>query len=305
METPRTFHFRYTVFSVAATLDDGHLVAKSGIRTVIVPLARIQHVYVRDERRADHVELLLTHHDKKGRLKRSRLFADKRQGGFLELIDAILELRPEADVRHLSASEAYRLSGSKEMEWVALPVVMLMGWCVLAMLFSPLIRHGLDAGQTTVDVATVTFDELPSRNVTISGVLAPSSALQGKGRADAKAPAADASQTWWVPLVPDGWSPGEAVHVVLQVRRTTAAKVATLAAVGQYRGIVRDIWWEGVSKRRQQAFHTRGVALASDAVLIEFEASRKADLVLALVILGGLLGLIGVVALSLRRRRRS
>ena len=303
IDTSRTFHFRYTVFSVAATIDDGQLLAKSGIRTVVVPIARLQHVYVRDERRADHVELLLTHHDKKGRLKRSRLFADKHQDGLFELVDALLALRPEADVRHLSASAAYQLSGSKEMEWVALPVVMLVGWCVLAMLFSPLIRHGLDSGETTIDVAALQRADLPSRNVTVTGMLAPTSALRGKGGADAK-PAADASQTWWIPLVPADWSPGEAVHAVLQVRRTTAAQVETLAQVKRYRGIVRDIWWEGISTRRQQAFHARGVALAPDAVLVEFEASRKADLVLAILILGGLLGLIGLVALSLRRRQR-
>lgn len=304
IDTAHTFHFRYTVFSVAATLSDGHLVAKSGIRTVMVPLTRIQHVYVRDERRADHVELLLTHHDDKGRLKRSRLFADKHQDGFTALVDALLALRPEADVRHLTASEAYRLSGSKEMEWIALPVVMLLGWCVLAMLFSPLIRHGLDAGQARVDVADIKQAALSSRNVTVTGVLAPTSALRGARKSDKK-DAGEAPQTWWIPLVPQGWSPGEVVHAILQVRRATAADVDRLVEADSYRGILRNIWWEGLSTRRQQAFHARGVALAPDAVLIEFEASRKADLVLAIIILGGLLGLIVVVAVSLRRRQRS
>ena len=276
-EPPATFHFRYTVFSVAATLADGHLVAKSGIRTVMVPLARLQHVYVRDERRADHVELLLTHHDDKGRLKRSRLFADKHEQGFFGLVEALLALRPEADVRHLTASEAYRLSGSKEMEWIALPVVMFAGWLVLALLFSPLIRHGFDAGEARGDVASIVAGDLSSRNVIVTGRLAPTSALRGKGGEAAKI---DAPQTWWIPLVPDDWQPGEVVRAVLQVRRTTAAEVEALAKIGEYRGILRDLWWEGVSKRRQTAFHARGVALAPNVVLVEFEASRKADLVL-------------------------
>lgn len=292
----QVFHFRYTVFTVAATLDAERLMAKVGIRTIQVPIARLQQVYVRDERRSDHVELLLTHLDDKGRLRRARLFADKREAGFEALIEALLARRPEADVRHLSASEAYRLSGSKEAEWVALPAVMLLGWLVLAVLLSPLMRHGFDDGAATV--AASAFAEphgLTTRNVTVTGTLAPGSALRSKQGATEGA--------WWVPVVPPSWRPGEAVYAVLKVPRRTAAQIDALAQTGRFEGILRDIWWEGLSERRRQAFHARGVALAPTAVLIDFEANRRADLVVAGVVLGGLGLVVLVVAIRLRRRR--
>lgn len=301
------FAFRYTVFNVAATLDDTHLHARSGIRTVVVPIARLQHLYVRDERHTDHVELLLTHHDAKGRLKRSRLFADKKEAGFEAMIEALLARRPQADVRHLSASAAYQLSGSKEMEWLALPVVMLLGWVILAMLFSPLIRHGFDDGEATVDAAV--FGEpltLTTRNLTVHGRLVPTSALKGNGqKAAINTPAGDGNtDVWWVPLVPAEWKPGEAVHVVLKVRRQSMTDLQQLAQGEMFAGILRNIWWEGLSERRHAAFHKRGVALAPNAVLIEHQASRQADLVISLGLLGGLLALIGTVGVVLRRKRR-
>lgn len=305
-ETQR-FAFRYTVFNVAATLDATHLQARSGMRTVVVPIARLQQLYVRDDRRADHVELLLTHHDAKGRLKRARLFADKKEPGFDALIEALLARRPEADVRHLSTSEAYQLSGSKELEWLALPVVMLVGWAILALLFSPLIRHGFDSGQATVEVAAFAEPHaLPSRNVTVRGRLLPGSALKGNGKAAINTPGGEGNaDVWWVPLVPADWQPGEAVYAVLKVRRQSPAALKRLAEGDAFDGILRNIWWEGLSERRHTAFHKRGVALASSAVLIEHEASRRSDLVIAGALLGGLLVLIVGVGFTLRRRRRA
>lgn len=295
---PRVFHFRYTVFTVAATLDADRLIAKVGIRTIQVPIARLKQLYVRDERRSDHVELLLTHLDDKGRMKRARLFADKNEKGFDALIEALIQRRPEADVRHLSTREAYRLSGSKEMEWIALPVVMALGWLVLAFLLSPLVRHGLDDGEATVPAtAFESATALDTHNITVTGKLAPGSALRTKKGGDEGA--------WWVPLVGPDWRPGEAVYAVLKVRRRSSAELQTLADAGEYRGVLRNIFWEGLSERRRLAFHARGVALAPSAVLIEHEANGRADLTLAALLLGGLGLVIIVVAVTLRRRRET
>lgn len=295
---PHVFHFRYTVFTVAATLDADRLIAKVGIRTIQVPIARLKQLYVRDERRADHVELLLTHLDDKGRLKRSRLFADKHEKGFDALIEALLARRPDADVRHLTTREAYRLSGSKEMEWIALPVVMTLGWLAVALLLSPLVRHGLDDGHATVPAtAFEAAPQLDTRNVTVTGKLAPGSALRAKTGGNEGA--------WWVPLVGPDWKPGEAVYAVLKVRKRSAEALRALADAGEYRGTLRNIWWEGLSERRRLAFHGRGVALSPNAVLIEHDASNRADLILALFILGGMGLVVVIVAVVLGRRRQT
>lgn len=292
----QVFRFQYTVFTVAASLDADRLIAKVGIRTIQVPIARLQQLYVRNERRADHVELLLTHLDDAGRPRRSRLFADKHEAGFFALVEALLARRPEADVRHLSTREAYRLSGSKELEWIALPLVMAIGWLVLALLLSPLLRHGFDSGHATIAAAALAESPaLDTHNVTVTGRLAPGSALRAKVGANEGA--------WWVPIVPPEWQPGEAVHAVLKVQKRSATELEALSATGEFRGVLRTIWWEGLSERRRLAFHERGVALAPTAVLVEHGASNRADLVLAIVLLGGLAGVIVVVAVVLRRRR--
>jgi hypothetical protein len=192
------------------------------------------------------------------------------------------------------------------MEWLALPVVMLLGWVILAMLFSPLIRHGFDTGHATVDAALFAEPfELTTRNLTVQGRLIPTSALKGNGKAAINTPAGDGNaDVWWVPLVPTDWKQGEAVYAVLKVRRQNVAALQRLAEGKTFDGIVRNIWWEGLSERRHSAFHKRGVALASSAVLIEHQASRQADLVISLGLLGGLFVLLVGVGVVLRRKRQ-
>lgn len=299
-EEARTFRFRYTLYMVDARLDDHQIVVKTGIRTVAAPFAGLRQLYVVRAPGRDDVELLLGYVDARGRQRRLRAFADRDQPGFDQLVEAILARRPEIDIRHLSVSEAYRRTGSKEMEGVALPVVMLLGVLVVAVLFGPMLVHGFDRGHAEVTLAQLIAGDLPdTRNLVVTEARAAiDEAVQAQAGADAKLQ----TVTAYIPLVSPERVPGELVRVVLEVRGLKAAAFDELAGVRRFPGVLRDVWWEGLAQRTRKAFDERGVALADEVRLVQYRADGRQDLALAGGVLGLMLLLIAGVWWVLRKR---
>ena len=106
-QEPEVFRFRYSVFTVDARIVKGQLIAKTGMRTAVAPVSRLQHLYVDDSEGSDHTELILSYAHKSGRLKRARIFADKDEAGFAQLVASLLAHRPEIDIRGIAVEEAY------------------------------------------------------------------------------------------------------------------------------------------------------------------------------------------------------
>ena len=295
------FRFRYVVFTIEVELTEERLEARGGMRTQVAPISRLEHLFVREDKAGGQSELLLSWRTAHGRLKRIRIFADRGEPGFDGLVKALLARRPDIDQRSLTAAEAYRVTGSRELEWLVLPGIMAIGWLVVAVLFVPLIQHGLDSGHMTVPVEQVGVGPaLPTANLEVLG----RPALDFSVRAEPSRGAPADAVTAWIPLVTEDWTPDRPVTAVLEVLDMRE----DLATFGQRRSfptILRDFGWEGLSPQRKKALEARGLTLTANVKLLTYNARPSADLALALVVLG-FMGLVtaGVAVVLWRRRRR-
>lgn len=281
-----TFRFSYTVFAVQATLDDGQLVVRTGMRTVVAPVDRLQHLHVNAPRGADHVELLLSHLLPSGALKRSRIHADAGQAGFDALIAALLSRRPEIDIRDLSPDEAYRRTGAKPMIGVAIPAIMAGGWLIVALALSPLLIHGLDRGQTRTTVAGLA-GPLESRNVTVLGRVSLAHAYHAPSETDQRLGATSA----WLPLVGPDWTPTAPVTAVLEIRGIRPEALLEVAEQGEFAGIVRDVGWESLGSQARAGLTAAGVAVPRDAKVVQYRGDSRDDL----VVFGAILAFLGLL----------
>lgn len=299
---PDAYRFRYAVFNVTAHLDETQLVVRTGVRTAVVPVARLQHLYVVEDPERSERELLLSYATPSGRLRRTRVFADRDEPGFDALLQALLARRPEIDIRHLDLPAAYARIGTRQLEWVVLPAMMGLGLLVLALLFSPLLRHGCDRGHGTVTVAELEAG-LPrdTRNVTVRGQLLVDFAVRAQVGADARLE----QSTAWIPLVDAAWQPGTPVGAVLEVPGSATADLKALAARGQWDGMVRDLGWEGLSRARRKQVDAAGVPLAPEVRLVQLGARPQDDLAVSAIVLGALSILLCLVSVWLIRRRRT
>jgi hypothetical protein len=302
MITPNEqIRFKYAVFNVTAELDETRLIVRTGVRTATAPLAKLQHLYVFDTAERGERELLLSYATARGGLRRVRVFADADEAGFDTLVQTLLRRRPEIDVRHLTAAEAYARTGTRQLEWLALPMMMGLVMVVLAVLFAPLLIHGFDGGHAEVTVAALEAGEpAHTRNVRVTGTLLSDYAVRAQIGADARLK----QTTAWIPLVDAVWQPGTPVGAVLEVPAAAAVDLATLARAGAWNGMVRDIGWEGLPSRRRAEIAAGGVPLAPVVRLVQMGARPADDRGVALLVLGPLLIIMVLVSWRLNRHRR-
>jgi hypothetical protein len=294
-----SFRFRHAVFTIQVELDDERIEARGGMRSQVAPVPRLEHLFVRRDKQSDQAELLLSWRTAGGKLKRIRIFSDFNEPGFEGLVAALLARRPDIDRRGLSLREAYRLSGSKELDGTVLAVGMGLALAIVALMFMPQFRHGFDSGHATVPVERLASGPpLETRNLTVLGKPLLDYSLMGEAGGDRRMQ----QVTAWIPLVPEGWQPEDPVYAVLEVRGFKEDPVA-FGGRWSFDVIMRDIAWEGLSAPRKAALVGRGVTLAPQVKLLEYGAQRHHDLYLA----GGVLGLLGVLGLAVfigvRRRR--
>lgn len=279
------FRFRYTIFNVQAELGPERLLVKTGIKMVSVPVGRLTHLYVHDRPGHEHLELLLGYTKKAGgRIHRARVFADREEPGFAGLLAALLERRPEIDIRRLHRSEAFRQMGAVEAEWVVVPGAMAVGTLIVGVLLWPLLAHGLDtAAPAETTVAALHAGVRPAtRNVLLTGVVV-----------DGVTPVArkDGRPRWLAPLTP---------RVVLRLDAPTQEAAERALAREVIPGLLRDVWWEGVTKVERDAI---GGAYR-DALVVEVDGDRRADLMIVLLLLGSM-GLATLLTLAYLRRTRA
>ena len=149
-ENAQTFNFKYAVFMVKAQIEGNHLSIQMNIRQVYVRLDQLKHLYVDDRRSNESVELIVSYLNKKGKLKRFRVFSDHQEPGFKAMVAAILAQRPEIELTDLTPAEAYVRMGSNPLAWYALPLVMCAALSLVTIACIPLLMHGLDRQRTDV-----------------------------------------------------------------------------------------------------------------------------------------------------------
>ena len=288
----QVFRFAYTIFRIEAHLTKDYLSAKMGIRQVHVPLARLHRLFLDDRRERDSVELLVSYYDRKKRLKRARIFSDHGEEGLTALVEAMCEGRPDLRLQGLSAQEAYVAMGSKPRARFAIPALMLAAYSLVVLLCTPLFIHGWDKGQMVVDVRAVDLSaQLGTRNLVVTGgglrfdhalhEVATQGADPGLARV-------------WVPLVGPDWEPAKPIRVVLKTR---ARHMDALRDDVRFEGILRNVWWEGLSGRTIRLLKEAGSLVSPQTWLIESGVHSKDERALVYLILGALaIPLLGVSA---------
>jgi hypothetical protein len=266
---------------VDARIENEKLVAKTGIKTIEVPIARLQHLYVHHPRDAQLVELLLSYVHK-GRLKRARIYSDPGQANFDRLVKMLLTRRPEIDISHIDVHQAYVRMGSRELEWVVIPAVMGVGLLIVTILFAPMLLHGFDRGHAEVTVSQLASGvPLDTHHLTVIGT----AQVERLVRADTRQEAHQKRAVVWVPLVSPGSPPDTPADVILE-SRIGPGDLEALGEADRFQGLLRNIWWEGLDGAQRKALIAGGVRLSSDPKLLAHRVTPRDELTISAMIVG-------------------
>ena len=276
-ENTQTFSFKYAVFMVKGQIEGDHLSVQMNIRQVHVRLDQLKHLYIDDRRSNESVELIVSYLNKKGKLKRFRVFSDHQEAGFKAMVAAILERRPEIELTGLTPEEAYVRMGSNPLAWYALPLVMCIALLLVTVACMPLLLHGFDHRRVDVELSTLDA-ESTERTVRVRG----GRLLTDKAVSDAGDRPVVGPMTLWIPLVGPDWTDGSDIKVVVQMM---AKQIDDVAEGAPIEGLLRNVWWEGLTNKMRVSMRAKELRTAHDAILIDSRSTPSDDLGLALFIL--------------------
>ena len=275
------FQFAYTILRIEARLDPEYLTARIGLRQIYVRVTGIEYLFLDRRKARDNVELVIAYRDKRNRMRRARLFADHGQSGLTDLYDAILARRPDVSLSHMTPTEAYGVMGSRSSEAVAIPVLMFASYLLVAALCTPLFIHGRDHGLHKSPIEQVDLKIEPkSRNLEMSG---------GTLRFDYAIAESTGERSHeplsivWVPLVAPNWTPDKEISVMVKLR---FRDMETLKKATRISGVLRNVWWEGVSARTVRLLGEKGARATTRTWLLEAGSHGRDDQKTAYLILG-------------------
>ncbi|MBN1410123.1 MAG: hypothetical protein JW969_04710 [Spirochaetales bacterium] len=277
----KEFNFKYTLISIKAVIDDTNTLSiKQGLKTWKTEILRLKHLYVITHPDTGY-EMILTHEDDNGKLKKIRLNSNFGQPGFQELIDELLKLRPDIDIRDKSVKEAHKIMGTINFVRLAPVIVYIIVVGFIAVFFLPSLMHGLDSSEQILSVRDLGIPAvLKAHNVTITGACLYIENYMAV--TDSKGNIRN-----YIPVVPDTFIPTDPIYLVLETNGMTEPELQNLAAGDTFKGVIRNIFWEGLSLDQKAFFKSDlKLNLAEGVLLMQYDADVKEDLNIALIILG-------------------
>ena len=104
-------------------------------------------------------------------------------------------------------------------------------------------------------------------------------------------------------MVADDWQEGEPIPVMVAFVTPREELMPWWAETGEYEGVIRDIWWEGIDQETIDYFKDHyGLVVDRDCVLIEVKQGTKDEI--WLVFMGIVILLVGGWFYFYRRRQR-
>lgn len=287
------FIFKFTVFEVIAQAFNRQLVVKFGLKTSVIQLDAIRYLYFRDLKDQKMSEITVAV-SKGQRLRRVRIYADLKEERFLDLWHYLKDQNPEADISGLPTIEAYRLMGSKNYPWLAVAGVMCLGVLLVAVLGTPLLRHGLDQGTMNLDLERSyqrlesSSQERASLNVTFRGWIDMERAWRLKERQGSYSEIKIVAPVYPSSIDTQA-SPLPQTKFVVLARNDEALQLLKQTGVIEMQGVLRTIWWEGLGSLAAQKLRENGAVLSPQTELIELgeiKEKRRDDLVMYLMSVG-------------------
>jgi hypothetical protein len=154
---------------------------------------------------------------------------------------------------------------------VGVVILSIVGYFLLSVIsvaLTPMI-HSWDTGRVELDVSQFTDSFEPeSRNVIITGRL-----LSGAGVKKEYLYQNKPRYSFYFPMVPESWSEGEPVRVVVRVESPSESLV--LKGVQSVTGVLRNVLFEGLPREIEQSLESRGVKLTSGHVFVTGSISTK------------------------------
>ena len=298
MNQPSTlsFQFRHALFPVNVEIKNDLLCVRYAIKYFEIPITSLEYIYVDDDVNREMRELILCFRTPRDRVKRARIFSDRDQPAFDDLVQTLSLRVGEGHLTNIDRGTAYEIMGARSLEHIMIPALLFGVVFFIGLMLAPRLIHSWDDGPKSITVhqlnaASLTHHYVEIRdakvdlNTVIFGPMTPTDENPLEGQ--------------WHPIHGEGTR-----HSEVTLIGYFSAKLETPSARPvRLSGLIRNIGFERIPAQVRVALESQGVVLAPNAVYLDVGATPSNDLYFFLMVMGPLsLFAIGIVV-SLRRNR--
>ena len=301
----KEFNFTYYTAKNVVTIDDQTIKAKSGPFIKHEFAAKdLQHFY-NFETKDYHVLYMTYFNERMPKAKKVQLYSQDGAGDFKNLCEELKEKFPAKSLNHLPEAEAFKMmKTANPKKWAPIAVFFILSIC-MTIIFYPMLMHYFDKGFAEVTIEDFLANpNIGTRNISINGLLL-DAGLEETTTTTHKG-STTVTKSNFIPMVDSAWAEGDPIKTVLEFGEMTSSEYDEAISQFQFTGVIRDIWWEGISSDNIDFFKTEyDLKFAGTPVLIEVTNSRHNDGYIIWVWGGSiLLILILVVIVAVRMNRR-
>lgn len=299
------FNYKFMMLNIKARIEDGVLTIKQGPRRFKAEIARLRHLYIIEHENVGY-ELILTHEVGPNKLKRIRTNGDFKAPAFQELVDTLVQLRPEIDIREMPMAEAHKLMGAANFVGAAPWIVVALITGMMAVFLSPQILHGFDGDPQTIDVSKCQADcDIQSKKLVLKGRILVDASI-AETTTSTQSGSTSTSVRYFFPMVPNSWKKGDPVYWVIETPELTDDELRQVDPQKGIPGTLRDIFWEGLEDEGRNFFTKEyGLTIAEDVRLVEYKANTQVEFYIGIGVTGFVFVLMLIISIVIKRKQKA
>ena len=296
MTQPSTLHFqfRHALFPVNVEIKNDVLCVRYAIKYFEIPIQSLRYMYVDDDVNREMRELILCFQNPKGRIRRARIFSDRDQPSFDNLVDTLSIRIGDGHLTDLDRRAAYQIMGSRSLERVMIPTLTFGVVFFVGLLLLPRLIHGL-----TGEANIVSMNQFVPSNLSGSYL-------------DLREASVDLQTVIYEPTTPTETRPLEGQWHPIFAKGSSRSQVRLVAYFhaklgtpskhpAKLEGLIRNRSFERIPSQIRLAFEEKGLIMHPEAVYLDVGATPTNDLYFFLFVMGPLLLLAGTIVVSVRR----
>ena len=300
MNQPKTlsFQFRHALFPVNVEIKNDLLCVRYAIKYFEVPIAALTFIYVDDDVNREMRELILCYRCPRGKVRRARIFSDRDQTAFDDLVQTLSIRVGEGHLTNIDRQTAYEIMGSRSLEHIMIPTVLFGIVIFVGLMLTPRLIHGLAENPIQLSVHQLTPDKLANHYVEFKDARVDTDSVIFE---PATPTVEQPLEGQWHPIFGAGTNRGR-----VTLLGYFSAKLGSPSPTPEVlSGLIRNVGLERIPAQIRQGMKAQGVELAPDAVYLDVGATPKNDLHFFLTIMVPLFLVSLVIVRVVRRNSRA
>jgi hypothetical protein len=234
--------------------------------------------------------------DKNLKTKKIQIYCNPGAAPFEGLITELNNKFPKKYLNNMDKEEALKIIKSVKINMLVPMILVFVIMGIIACSISyPWLRHCFDKGfaEITVD-KLIANPDIGTRNLKIEGNVL-NTIIQETTTTTYKGSTTETIHTFF-PLVGPDWKENDPVKVILELGNLSPSGIDELDKYNLFTGVIRDIWWEGLSSDKVDFFDKEYKIKLDKPILIEVTYKKRNDQEV-LWVLGAIMGVVFIILL--------